>query len=107
MLVEAITQPFGPQPWLAGGGGSSGGTGQAGQAGGPSSLANTNIAAPGGSGGPAGSGTGGSNNITPSPTAFNMKGNLFFDRNVGIGGPNPFGSTGEDGFLLIYENIAS
>jgi len=104
-FIVPITQPFGPQPWNAGGGGSSPAqAGSSGGSGGTSSLANTNISAPGGGGGSGGApNTGSSNNITPSPTALDMKGNNFFSSDTGVGGPG----TGGNGFLLIYENIAT
>ena len=105
-----ISQPFGPQPWNAGGPGASPGqAGSSGQSGGSTSLANTNISAPGGGGGPGGApGTGSSNNITTSPTALDMKGNFFFSASTGIGGPNDStGNSGGKGFLIIYENIAT
>jgi hypothetical protein len=109
-FIVPISQPFGPQPWNAGGpGGSPGQAGSSGQSGGSTSLANTNISAPGGGGGPGGApGTGSSNNITTSPTALDMKGNFFFSASTGIGGPNDStGNSGGKGFLIIYENIAT
>jgi len=107
-FIASISQPFGPVPFVAGGGGTQGPLGNPGVDGGTSTVGSTNISAPGGEGGPQNNpGQGSSNTISPSPTQFNMKNNLFFDRNVSLGTPNPFtGNSGERGFLLVYENIA-
>jgi len=108
-FIVPISQPFGPVPFNAGGGGGSPGqAGVGGQSGQSASVGSTNISAGGGTGGGSGnSAPGSSGNVTPSPTAFVVTGNTFFDKNAGAGGPNPTtGNSGQAGFLVIYENIA-